>query len=1786
MANLEPLSMQITGDSKGFENAIDKAVNSAASGLGSIKESSKKAQESLGQLGVPVGKLGEEFEKSAETASSALAQVSKESDKVLGKDLTSKAKEASKELSSVSKSCGELITNGMASIDSVTKGGAYALYNTLKGLKGEMASFMAENKELAEADARAIAEFVNESYGKIGEKIQELKANAKESFKSRGGKEGNLSASAPATDDTYFKRITPYLNESLMLVANLNSKFNDLGKNAGILKAVEQVNELRSGLKLTEQATKQMDKKLAETGKSIMSEGGQTYAGIAQRAQNLITEASHSADGVRIALKNIAGEFEKARLNFGINSKQEAEEYLSAWSSVVKNIKAQIAEMAHHETPVAGKITSESAPHDAQDGTKYKRLSSFLSAAADNAKRLSQEFDGLGKSSAVLDIAKNCLEIKANLGKAGDETTKFANQLKSLLLEINKSDSFKELAKEAEELITAEVKRLEEMKNAEGVQQQVNQAKEKELELTEKIAEAERQKTENASSATSTASSTSSPSTSRQEEVSRAVSSASKQQASAPQIQAEEESEETSIQQQVEEALRAFTKSQKGNGRQRKKNLKRILNEYNKQLAKASEENEEFDEASFAQEFLAQLTKTNKAVVAPNKKADTPSQHAQEVEKVVNEYGAVLQQSKLHMDAQAVGLNVNAKVDGEFQQSLGRLKAVLDGWLQSIKADDPTGTGKKLNAMGRGAKAIGDNLVVSGEGNSQALKALLNEFANQLTEKISALYNPKEGASLSASGTENTVNNEVYGNLGFATSQIQTGIINRLAQGGTLRGKNDAGQVSQYNNHGNLDDILQASNNLTLDSKQTTSNLRELQKAKQEAQKADKEYSDAVQASADALEQQSQALDNNAKKTGGNSGTKDTASKKEQTLAEKVQSVTFAMQTAVSAVRTFNNAVSEFSGNAIKAESNLEKMQNQLSMLGQFKNPTEGRDFLVELSKETGQTLSALSAGAEGILKAGGNVREELSAVAKLSRAVGVDMTTTALSLEKAFTGDSRGILLLQRYFGIAKEDMVAFGAELNKYGKVAGETAEQQEKLKNAILAVIEAKMGDSIERFNGTLEGLQEQSKAAQERLDALQGETMSGLVKTIYELQIGFKEVEARLPLLSLGLKGLEVGVPAVVGIASQLPHAIEGFKLMSEGIGACKGKIGTLVKDFKTFREAGKSVTEALGALTIGTQTFGASMVALKASIITALPYLAVLAAAVAGVSYIDNKGEEYLKNEKEKAKVLSENAKKYQESKVFIDKYEQALKQLGKTTSDSLSFWDIEALKAKGFTEETLKNVSNAYLEMVKQIDEQLNDENFTGLARKHLLNQKRELLKKSSQAKSNDNTIDTFEEKQKERELILAEQLKWCEEEHNKFLKARAPLTEEELKKKEKEQALAEKQAQKEKERLAKEQERAKLEAERIEQARLEEKLKLKIDKIEESTARTVKARAKTEDEALRDEAQKVRQILRFDDELAKNGKTKLQLEQKLADIAKKRLEIEKKINEERMSATEALKESEENLNQQRTETAKKKLEGLAWNDPNRKALEDEIQERESQSRRYSAQKISKGYDERIAQTQSEEAKKALEQAKQNDLMAFWEQAKQEEIDRQNELNKKREELHKAELANIEQQRKRLEKEEKEQAKFEAQIEKERQKSISSTGKASHHTSQNSQTFDTHNPGNAQQRFSSVLSSSAENVASATSGMSQVIASLSSALSSLVTSVNFAANSLSSLARTQASTSTGNSSSVYNNTVNFNGVRQGSTVENNQAMKQAMKAGEAGARKYMNATSNFSNSLY
>lgn len=388
----------------------------------------------------------------------------------------------------------------------------------------------------------------------------------------------------------------------------------------------------------------------------------------------------------------------------------------------------------------------------------------------------------------------------------------------------------------------------------------------------------------------------------------------------------------------------------------------------------------------------------------------------------------------------------------------------------------------------------------------------------------------------------------------------------------------------------------------------------------------------------------------------------------------------------------FKATLTAVTGSAAEAEA-------QLQRLAAFAAKTP---FELPSVVKAGVQMRALGVDAEKFLPLAGN----------LAAVMGRDIPDAALALGKALTGSQDGIQVLADSYGIAKAELVKFGAAAKSDGSI---DTSQLEKLQGALEAIITSKFGDAMgqqsQTLNGALSNLNDSIGQLQAALGAELVPMFTGAARALTEFVSGFQGLS---PAMKSMISQLAVGVTGLAALGATLSGLVAVFGPLVAGFVALRQVMAASAAAKVAAAAAAQAAAVAEGELAVAGGAAAASqglltgaMGALRAAIIASpLGAFAVVLGLVSAalVAYTDHLSNATV--EQERKITVSERAQKhYRDERDAVQQAAEALREYGSAT-EAASNKVADLFRKGGKTELDATKAIAGLMDQLRTMEEQ------------------------------------------------------------------------------------------------------------------------------------------------------------------------------------------------------------------------------------------------------------------------------------------------------------------------------------------------------------------------------------------------------------------------------------------------------------------------------------------------
>lgn len=258
--------------------------------------------------------------------------------------------------------------------------------------------------------------------------------------------------------------------------------------------------------------------------------------------------------------------------------------------------------------------------------------------------------------------------------------------------------------------------------------------------------------------------------------------------------------------------------------------------------------------------------------------------------------------------------------------------------------------------------------------------------------------------------------------------------------------------------------------------------------------------------------------------------------------------------------------VSDFVDSAVPA---FEKGQKQLRswtvQLGSASAAMEKLREVKELAAASEFDVASLRNAQQALVNVGVKGTGALKAVALAAQGTNRDVEATARIMAKALAGSSRGFMQLQYGYGIRADDLQKFGAILGEEGNVLTDTAEQAEKAREALEALVSAKWGSaftesvgsvtqSVHDLEGSIGTLRGNLGSDLAPISSTLKGTIQQFIDTLNRIPAPIRTASVWITALVGGFAAVVAGIPAAVTAIISAKTAFLAFTAAIKGSGA--------------------------------------------------------------------------------------------------------------------------------------------------------------------------------------------------------------------------------------------------------------------------------------------------------------------------------------------------------------------------------------------------------------------------------------------------------------------------------------------------------------------------------------------------------------------------------------------------------------------------------------------------------
>jgi len=327
-------------------------------------------------------------------------------------------------------------------------------------------------------------------------------------------------------------------------------------------------------------------------------------------------------------------------------------------------------------------------------------------------------------------------------------------------------------------------------------------------------------------------------------------------------------------------------------------------------------------------------------------------------------------------------------------------------------------------------------------------------------------------------------------------------------------------------------------------------------------------------------------------------------------------------------ILNISKQLNKVGGDFVKGALSLDTYKKQLTAI--YKSADEAKEKLDFLSKiKTPFKLDELTEASVTIAKFGFNVEEVLPKIADFAAAYKTDIETASQIFMRAMTGTRGGLMALATQYGITKQKLKEYGAEVTSTGEIVEESSRTQKVLMNIL-----SDTAGASEKAANDLGGLQNQignqMQLFKESVGTLMLPTLEAVNKEILELTKTLNKMPDGVKVATAGVLLLGTGLTAAVGIVGTVGGAIKTVIPLFVSLGKVASETGTVLKGVgSAFIEGGgfAGVIESVTAAGQAVGAFALSVGGLAAIVGTAAIALGTLAAATLKVQEANARAEQ-------------------------------------------------------------------------------------------------------------------------------------------------------------------------------------------------------------------------------------------------------------------------------------------------------------------------------------------------------------------------------------------------------------------------------------------------------------------------------------------------------------------------------------------------------------------------------
>lgn len=343
----------------------------------------------------------------------------------------------------------------------------------------------------------------------------------------------------------------------------------------------------------------------------------------------------------------------------------------------------------------------------------------------------------------------------------------------------------------------------------------------------------------------------------------------------------------------------------------------------------------------------------------------------------------------------------------------------------------------------------------------------------------------------------------------------------------------------------------------------------------------------------------------------------------------------------------------------LQAAAQFESFRNTLTFLtGSVNEANAALKFMQDLNLKTRFNLEDMVRAGITLRSLGQNVEELLPLAADLATVMNRDVNDAALALGKALSGSQDGIQILNDSFGITRQNLKEMGVAMTSQGAIALESAQDLEKLRQAILGVAKEK------GFLGAAVAGADTAQAAFSNLEDAVTQLKASLGEQLLPAAVA---VTKQLTGMLNWVSGLSNEMKAAIAWGTVFTTALTAIGAAFLTISAFGAKVIGTLSSLASQTAAIHVVRSALDAAAASAAAFGQTTATAVAASTAALSAIGTVAIGAA-LAYTNAVNQEIQANE-EALRVENERLAGLREHADLIGKTASQILAMGKTEDD-------------------------------------------------------------------------------------------------------------------------------------------------------------------------------------------------------------------------------------------------------------------------------------------------------------------------------------------------------------------------------------------------------------------------------------------------------------------------------------------------------------------------------------